>query len=194
MLAMIFDTETTGMLNWKAPNGDPSQPDIVQLCAKLSENGRVVSSLNLFVHGESPIEDKAFEVHRISREMTARIGVSRNFMCRAFQAMAEKADVLVGHNVDFDIRMMQIAMIRERGSGEIFQRKAKFCTKEESTQICRIPHPSKSGQYKWPTLAEAYSILVDPRGFADAHDAEADVNACHAVYNVLVSRSQRQPS
>lgn len=194
MLALIFDTETTGMLKWKAPNGDPSQPDIIQLCAKLSENGKIVSSLNLFVHGESAIEEEAFNVHRISRDMTAKIGVSRNFMCRAFQAMAEKADVLVGHNVSFDQRMMQIAMIREGGNGSIFQRKATFCTKEEATNVCRIPHPSKPNQFKWPTLAEAYSILVDPRGFADAHDAEADVNATHAVYNVLVSRTQRQAS
>lgn len=188
MRSLIFDTETTGMYNFRALPSDHSQPEVLQLCAKMSVDGKVVSSINVFVTGEKEIEEKAYEVHRISREFANSIGISRRRMCLLFQGMAEQADVIVGHNVDFDVKMLTAAMIREGGNAEIFKKKAIYCTMRESTNICKIPSPKKPGQFKWPSLAEAYGILVDPRGFENAHDAEADVLATHEVYRVLMAQ------
>jgi len=194
LVSLIYDTETTGLFNFKAPMGDPSQPEVLQLCAKLAQDGKILSSVNLFVHGEKEIEEKAFETHRIDRAMTAAVGITRNEMCRVFASMAKKADVLVGHNEEFDAKMLTMSMLREGGTAEVMQKKSHFCTMKSATDICRVPQPpaepgkrQRSG-YKWPSLAEAYAILVDPRGFSNAHDAEADVDACFEVYRVLLAR------
>jgi len=191
MLALVYDTETTGLLDFKKPLFDKSQPDVLQLCAKLALDGKIVSSVNLFVHGDREIDEKAYETHRIDRKMTERVGVSRLQMVKTFVAMAEKADLLVGHNEEFDQKMLTLAMQREGGKGLVMQQKAHFCTMKASTDICRIPSPNPKfpGSLKWPSLAEAYSILVDPRGFSNAHDAEADVDACHEVFRVLQARN-----
>jgi DNA polymerase-3 subunit alpha len=189
VLALVFDTETTGKYDFKSLPSSPAQPEVLQLCAKLALDGKIVSSVNVFVDGEKEVEEQAYEVHRIDRNLTRAVGISRRRMVTLFQSMAEKADVLVGHNVEFDIKMLTSSMVKEGGNAHIFQKKASFCTMRRGTDVCKIPSPTRPGTFKWPTLAEAYAILVDPRGFSNAHDAEADVNATHEVYRVLAAQS-----
>jgi DNA polymerase III epsilon subunit-like protein len=188
VLSLIYDTETTGLYNFKARPGDHSQPEVLQLCAKMSQDGKIVSSINVFVRGEKDIDEKAYETHRISRDFANAVGISRRQMVLLFNQLAHQADVLVGHNVDFDQKMLTHAMIVEGGTAEVFQKKASYCTMKAATDICKIPSPRKPGTFKWPSLAEAYAILVDPRGFSNAHDAEADVLATHEVYRVLMAQ------
>lgn len=191
MLSLVYDTETTGVYNWRLPPTDASQPDVLQLCAVLADEDRTYTQVNVFVHGDTPIPQEAFEVHRIDRDMTAKVGISRLRMCQIFASMAEKADVIVGHNEDFDNSMLRTAMLREGGSGKIMNR-PRYCTMKRSTDIVKIPHPKprRPGEYKWPSLQEAYKHLVDPRGFEGAHDAYADVKACYEVYRVLRQQSK----
>ena len=51
--------------------------------------------------------------------------------------------------------------------------KAKIDTKDEGTQFCAIPGPRG---FKWPSLGELHHALFN-KGFDDAHDAAADVEA-----------------
>ena len=186
MLALVFDTETAGLYQRKLPPSHPSQPEVLQLCAWLVDDVKVYSSFNVFIHGESAIPKEAYEVHRIDRDMTARVGISRLRACQMLDAYAKKADVIVGHNLDFDIGIMKAAFHREGGTGVSLNR-PQFCTMHNSTNVCKIPHPKpfRAGEFKWPSLQEAYTMLVDPRGFDGAHDAEADVRATYEVYRVL---------
>ena len=185
MLACLFDTETTGIYNYRAPASDPSQPDVVQLCAMLCDEERVYSAVNLFVHGDTDIPEDAYKVHRIDRALTARVGVTRIRACQVLDSFARKADVLVGHNIEFDINIMMAATLREGGKGEALK-KPRFCTMKEAVQHCKLPNPNRPGQFKWPTLQEAYQILIDKRGFSGAHDAMADARATYELYRVLV--------
>ncbi len=191
MLSLIYDTETTGIYQKRLPLKDPSQPDVVQLCAMLCDDTQVYTQVNLFVHSDVPIPKEAFEVHRINREMTERVGVSRTRMCQVFASMAQKADLLVGFNEDFDNMLMRIAMQREGGTGAIMN-KTRYCAMKAATPVCKIPHkaPRHPEDYKWPNLQEAYKLLVDPRGFDGAHDAMADVLATREVYRVLRQQSK----
>lgn len=184
MLSLIFDTETTGIYLFNYPVDHPDQPDVVQLCAMLADEERVYTAVNMFIHTETPIPEEAYAVHRINREMTARVGVSRSTACRTLDNMARKADVLVGHNIDFDIKIMMAATLREGGAGEALK-KTSYCTMRNSTDVCKIPNPRFPTKFKWPKLTEAYEMLVDPRGFDGAHDAMADARATHALYRVL---------
>jgi DNA polymerase III epsilon subunit-like protein len=186
MLALVFDTETTGLYDPKRVPMAECQPDIVQVFGMLADEERVYTHFNLFVHSEIPIPPEAYKSHRIDRSMTERVGVSRLRACQMFHSFSSKADIIVGHNVEFDINVMRTAMHREGGSGKALA-KPLFCTMRSSTDVCQIPHPNprRPGEFKWPSLTEAYAKLVDPRGFSNAHDAEADVRATYEVYRVL---------
>lgn len=188
MLALVFDTETTGLYQRKRIPSAECQPDIVQVFGMLADEEKVYSHFNLFVHSEVPIPPEAYESHRIDRTMTAKVGVSRLRAVQVFHSFAVKADVLVGHNVEFDVNVMRTAFHREGGTGKCLT-KPLYCTMRNAIERCRIPNPNpKYNDFKWPTLTEAYTSLVDPRGFQNAHDAEADVRACYEVYRVLRSK------
>lgn len=186
MLALIFDTETTGLYERRRIPSAECQPDIVQVFGMLADTERVYSHFNLFVHSEVPIPPEAYQAHRIDRKMTEKVGVSRLRAVQIFDSFARKADILVAHNIEFDINVMRTAFNREGGKG-ICLSKPMFCTMMNAIDRCKIPHPKPRtpGEFKWPTLTEAYTTLVDPRGFSNAHDAEADVRACYEVYRVL---------
>lgn len=190
MLSLVYDTETTGVYNWRLPPLDPSQPDVLQLCAMLCDEERIYTQVNVYVHGDTEIPQGAFDVHRIDRDMTARVGISRLRLCNLFASLVLKADVLVGHNEDFDNGVMRTAMLREGGNGKLLN-KPRYCTMKRSTEICKLPsaNPKHADTFKWPSLQEAYKILVDPRGFEGAHDAYADVKATYEVYRVLRKQS-----
>ena len=195
MLSFIFDTETTGVIQKKLPLDHPDQPEVLQLCGMLVDEDKIFSMFNVFVHGDTPIPQEAFEVHRIDRDMTARVGITLTRMVQLFASFAEKADVLVGHNIDFDSRMIRLSMIRENGKAQRINQvlgKPHYCTMLQSVEVCKIPHPKprRVGEFKWPSLQEAYKTLVDPRGFEGAHDAFADVTATREVYRVLRQQSR----
>jgi DNA polymerase-3 subunit epsilon len=191
MMSLLFDVETTGKFNYRLPPGDDSQPDVLQLAAILADENRTYATLNVYIHGESPVPEEAYKIHRIDRDMTAKVGISRKRMCQIFADLLQKADVLVCHNTDFDVAMMRSSMLREGGNGKLLN-KPLFCTMKRSTERCKIPHPKpfRAGEFKWPSLQEAYQILVDPRGFEEAHDAWHDICATREVYRVLCQHPQ----
>lgn len=185
-LCLAFDTETTGKVNKYNLPGTSDQPDLVQLAAILFDQHEVHSMFSCYVIPEKAIESGAQEVHGISYEKCDKLGVSRRTAAAIFLNYARKADVLVGHNLDFDLRVIQTAFIRESVSWKELSTKEKYCTMQESTDICKIPSQFKPGEYKWPKLIEAYKVLVDPEGFEGAHDALVDVKACVEIYRKLV--------
>jgi DNA polymerase III epsilon subunit-like protein len=150
----------------------------------LCDEERVYSAINVFIHAETEIPTEAFEIHRIDRAMTARVGISRMRACQLLDSFAGKADILVGHNIGFDVNMMLTATLREGGKG-INLKKPRFCTMKEAVSHCKLPNPKRPGTYKWPTLQEAYQILIDSKGFSGAHDAMADARATYELYRVL---------
>lgn len=190
MIALAFDTETTGKFHWRMPVTHESQPDVVQLCGMLVDENKIHSMFNVFIHADTDIPAEATAIHGVDRELTAKIGISRKTACILLGNYLRKADLLIGHNIDFDVAIMRAAMLREGGDGKLLN-KPTFCTMKHATPICKIPHakPRHPEDYKWPTLQEAYCKLVDPAGFEGAHDAMADVTATYEVFRVLRNQS-----
>ena len=181
-----FDTETTGLPPKFKPLDHPEMPDIVQLCAKLFDLDRVYASINLIVLPTVPITEGSLKIHGISQELCEKVGVSRRVMVSMFQNLLKSADMIVCHNLKFDLERMLTAYSREGISTQLLMEKKKYCTMLESTSIVGIQTPKGP---KWPTLQEAYIKLVDPKGFENAHDAEVDVNAMIPIFRALQNGS-----
>ena len=184
---LFFDTETTGFPDDKAPVTALKQPHILQLAAILDgDEQRTFSSINLIINaGCGEVPPDAAKVHGISKAIYEKFGVSRITALAAFHGLVTAADVLIGHNIEFDLKMLKIAYARagkvEKFTSEVAS-KSQFCTMQSTTDIVKIP--GRRG-YKWPKLQEAYKALVNPQGFEGAHDAMADVKACRQVFYML---------
>src|SRR5690554_3213206 len=112
MYALIFDTETTGKANFKAPAVDPCQPTLVQLGALLVDvdEREDVASVDLIVFPSNwTIPQDAAMVHGITQGKAERVGVNLDTAVNAFRDLLDMADVGVAHNIVFDKLVMERA-------------------------------------------------------------------------------------
>lgn len=183
MRVLIYDTETTGLWKFKLPFDHVSQPEIVQLAAKLvnDEDGRVLGQINFIVRADSECAPEAAEIHGITQQLIEEAGVARRVAIASFHNLLKAADRTIAHNWDFDSKLIRRTYAAENSSFSLFDDTPGLCTMKLSTDVCRLPGKFP-GKYKWPTLQEAYRLLVDPKGFDGAHDAMVDVDACLQVY------------
>jgi len=182
---LIFDTETTGLpRDYSAPITQlDNWPRLVQLAWQLHDHtGKLISSGNYIVRPEGfTIPFNSEQIHGISTERALKEGSDLREVLEIFRKDMDKAHFLVGHNVSFDERVMGAEYLRNRIPSAIMD-KAKIDTKDEGTQFCAIPGPRG---FKWPTLGELHHALFD-KGFDDAHDAAADVEATARCFLELV--------
>jgi len=180
---LFFDTETTGLPIFDAPADHPAQPDCVQIAGLLADEHGVYGQFNFMVQdGTKESHPKAIEAHGITPQLIAEHGVPRRVALNVFHQFAKKAEKIIAHNVDFDIKIAKIMYASENVQIPNFA--PTFCTMKSSVQTCKVPKLKGSG-YKWPNLQEAFRILVDPKGFDGAHNAMVDVMACYEVWKKL---------
>jgi len=184
MIDLIFDTETTGFAQFSDPWEHRGQPYVVQIAAKLVEDGKTYASFQVIVSGDVPSSAGAFKTHMITEELRAKVGVSPGDAARSFSMLLEKADRLVAHNMRFDSILVGALFHRQGDSQGIamLKLKPKFCTMQALTPIMKLP--GNRGGYKWPKLEEAYKAYVNADGFSGAHDAMADTIACQELFEV----------
>ena len=184
--ALLFDTETTGLWNFKLPHGHSAQPEIVQLAILMIEKQEddwvERCAVNLLLKPVKDSEEKALETHGKTKEMLEKFGVPRRLALSMFHHMVANSDLLVAHNLDFDLKMILNAYHLEGIEPKNIPK--GFCTMQATTDLCKLPG-KRAGSYKWPKLIEAYKILVDPEGFDGAHDALADVRACATLFKKI---------
>ena len=186
MKALIFDTETTGMVQFRKPPEDPSQPDLIQLGMLLVDTGdwsaKARHSMLVQLNEGVTIDPGAKEAHGISEEDCARYGVAPVVAGSLFNQICMQADIIVAHNLSFDTSIMKTALFRLGNKPNRMDGRQHVCTKEASTDVLKLP--GKYG-YKWPTLAEAYRHYTGEE-VVGAHDALVDTEACLQVFRGLV--------
>lgn len=175
----IFDTETTGLPNWKLPSGDACQPHLVEIAALLyNDAGELVDKFEAIIKPNGwVIPDDTIAVHGITNELAMDVGISEAEALEGFLAIHAKADMRVAHNVNFDDRIIRIAMKRHSNDAlaDLFKKSPKFCTCQQSRSIVALP------SNKLPTLGEAYRHFTG-EDMVEAHRAAADAAACARVY------------
>lgn len=183
-IGLAFDTETTGVLEFRMPRNSPTQPDLVQLGCILfdDETGREYAVVDVTVKPSLPVEEKAMSIHGKTPEILDLVGIPRRSAVSIFHGLLTKADFILAHNLNFDIGILHVAYLRENVSPDLLLSKRQECTMLKTTDMMKLPNVKRPGTYKWPSLDEAYRKYVDPTGFENAHDAMADIRACKAVY------------
>lgn len=185
-MTLFYDTETTGLPRKEEPGSD-QHPCITQLaCLLVDDSKKEVAKFVSYVYPEgwTHIDPIAEQKTGISVAMCLGYGLPLKVCLGVFNGMAKKATRVVGHNVQFDRRMVdhEFRRIGRQTPYEVLE--MSFCTMQATTPLCRIPAKFGSG-YKWPRLEEALRILMG-RELIDAHDALADVSATRDLYFWLV--------
>ena len=191
---LIYDTETTGLIEFKKPSTDPSQPHLVQLAAVLlnTESGEVEQSMNVVIRPEGfEIPKEVTDIHGITTEYAKAHGVERQIAIAMFIDMWGGAKTVVGFNEAFDARILRIAMKREGlvKTADVWKSRMKECACIMATKPANIPATMKMRAMnrkgpKRPTLVEACDALLDNFTFKP-HDAMEDVRATAELYMEL---------
>lgn len=182
-LVITFDTETTGLPDWKAPSESEHQPHLVEVAAILqTADGAVIDSYKAIVRPDGwAISDEIAKLTGITHEMAMEHGIPEAEALAGFLALYLRAGIRVAHNATFDDRIIRIAMTRYMGKEKADAFKdatKKVCTCYESRAACALP------KNKLPTLAEAYKHFFG-EDLAEAHRAMPDAHACSRIFFAL---------
>ena len=179
MKILVFDTETTGKIDkYSDLSETEKQPHIVQFSYVMYDTDKN----NVFLHDniikiskDIVISSECVQIHGITQEKCQNSGVILYDVLRNFHVNMKEADYIIGHNLEFDVKMLIIELYRlkeESGNDEAYDRmidyfeKGKqfnskcFCTMKNTMDICKLENPNKkSKEYKYPKLSELHRYL-----------------------------------
>jgi DNA polymerase III subunit epsilon len=174
---LVFDTETTGLLQFDRPDDAPGQPRLASYALLFVGDDLQVTAAH---HGlvkpndwTMPIE--AERINGLTTEMLRIAGQSVRVPLSLFADAIGEGRTLVAHNLAYDRRVMRGEMMR-LGWPEAQNVPVGLCTMMDLTQACGIPSTRGAG-FKWPKLHEAICALLG-REFHGAHGALADAMGC----------------
>lgn len=191
-LATVFDTETTGLPEWKEPSGSEKQPHIVQLAAHQVDRDtqKVIQTLDVIVKPEGwVIPQEVTDIHGITTEYAGDVGVPEKMALEMFIELSG-GHLHIAHNATFDRRIIRIGLKRFFGDriADDFKDAPYECTGILAKPIMQMLPKGRYG-YKMPKLVEAYKHFTG-KDLVDAHTAIADVNACLEVYWAIQNLKQ----
>ena len=182
MKMVFFDTETTGIRP-----GSICQLSYISVDTSVKPNTTI--GRNIFFTVDY-IEPGAEKIHGFSVETLYELS-NGSYFEDCFESFIEdfrQADILIGHNVNFDIKFL----IHElEGCGEELNPKHSFCTMNYYKDVCKLS--SSRGGYKQPKLSEAVQFLELSDKVIDAmtmkffgetgsfHDASFDTTATYLI-------------
>jgi DNA polymerase III epsilon subunit-like protein len=190
----------------------PSWPSIVQLSyiiydTENTENAKIFNKY-IDIPSDVVISDSSFDIHHISREKIEQEPAEKKALIS--DAVLEFMDdimnhdivIVVGHNVQFDRKMIIAELLRLGSNPETEKKQLEYlmnnknftCTMDLTAPICNIQmavkyKDKKTGEdkvfykVKSPKLIEAYQYYFgyEPSGEA-LHDALIDVIICLRVF------------
>ena len=123
------------------------------------------------------IPTDASRIHGITTERALEEGHDLTAVIEEFMADFDTATFIVGHNVDFDKKIVGAELVRLHRP-DIMNSKRTYCTTQAGTNFCQIP--GRYG-YKWPKLQELYVKLFGHE-FDGAHNAMSDIDATQECF------------
>ncbi len=193
---VFFDTENTGLPD--SYNLQPQDfkriPRMVQLAYQVHEFDHDLSSLrvakiNKIIKPEGyEIPVKASNIHGISTERAMLEGHYLYLVLSNFSRDCTGADLIVCHNVDFDMMILGGEYYRLDLAMDFMdiQSVKKCCTMQESKEFVGIWN-NYFKDYKFPKLSELHVKLFG-KDFDNAHDANNDVQATIDCFFELLKR------
>lgn len=190
MIVMPFDTETTGIPDWKIPSDDPSQPHMAAVAAMLvdHETGEELDRMDVIVRPDDwEIAPETIEIHGITMERAMDEGIPESEAVERLLALYSRAARRTAFNTTFDNRILRIAMKRHLDDSPEAQELMRSWKEDKELYYCCMINARKIMGGKQPTLAEAYTFFTG-RELEGAHSAMNDTLALRDIYVALKDR------
>lgn len=197
MRFLVFDTETTGLPQSKfiSPSTLHQWPHIVQFSYVIYD-----SSLNDIVESKDYvikvpksilIPEESTKIHSITNEISAKSGIRINEVLNEFFYYLRGVDRIIGHNIEFDLNMIKIELLRIINKDSITSEQLKICkydlhyltnykniscTLKDSIKFCNIQLLDKNGKpyLKYPKLIELHEKLFN-KSPSNLHNSFNDI-------------------
>lgn len=191
MKILYFDTETTGLpknKNYKAPASDLdtwSTARLVQLGYIFDLDGGRTESEYLIRPDGFEIPEFASKIHGITNSYALENGKPVTDVLGEFRELICSADLLVGHNLDYDFHVLGSEYVRAFGNNPLDGKKV-YDTMLIGTNYCKLPG-NRIGSYKYPKLTELYQFLFN-QPLPQTHTALDDIRNTLTCYVEMKSR------
>ena len=182
MKVLIFDTETTGLPKTKIISQDTLDkwPHIVQFSFIIfdTETNSLDMTQDFIIRMSSDIQipQDSTNIHGITNEISREKGINIEDALRQFFYSLRNVELLVGHNVSFDINMIYVELLRiiyvkkypedhisayKYDLHFLTNFKNIYCTMQETIDLCAIKANDKFGREynKFPKLVELHQHL-----------------------------------
>ena len=215
MNILVFDTETTGLpkSTFSKVHNTREWPFIVQISYILFDNDSneilVANDHIIKMKKNITISDESVNIHGISNERSQKEGIPIQEGLTLLMKCMESANIIVGHNVNFDKNMIMVELHRNSnqfpnkgsyktislGGSEDFDIEQLYikdfiCTMKMGLNICNIKVQNVfTGEItkKYPKLLELHKHLFscEPKNL---HNSFIDVIVCLRCYYYIENK------
>lgn len=183
MIILFFDTETTGLINFKQDLMHESQPHIVQLAAAVTDDyGSILDQMDCIIKPNGwTIPEETVRLHGITTERAEAEGIPMIEALHRFNAMKQICTHRAAYNISFDKQMMA----REAGACGI---------PHDSTgidSICVMQMAKVFLSAKSVKLRDAYQQIMG-KPMENAHNAMGDTKSAMEIYFKMLSAKKAE--
>jgi DNA polymerase-3 subunit epsilon len=182
---LFLNTKTTGL--------DTGKDRIVQLSTRLASPNNFQDYNQLVRPQNFAIPATATRIHGITDQVASLHGTSITQVLEDLSRQIELADIIVGHNVEYDIAIIiaeakrsgchdLVATLRHPRFGLDAGRRAAICTQRLAAEYLMVIDENSSLSHT--KLTTIYQQLFG-EDLTDARDALVDAIACQRIYNFL---------
>lgn len=197
MKLLVFDTETSGLPEEKGQSlyATHKWPYIMQLSYIFyhDSSNEVIELYDSLVKIDNNIllSQDSMAIHNITREMCNNSGQPIKTVLSSFINALMSADIIIGHNIQFDINIIRVECIRNNIKFDFNMNKEKnpiihYCTMKKGKYITNIELTSINGAkyIKNPKLIELYKHYFNEE-VNGLHNALTDVLVCFRCYYIM---------
>jgi DNA polymerase-3 subunit alpha len=191
MSILFVKCETSGKFIDSLPLSHAQQPWAVSMAAELcAMDGTPLDFFSTRIRADGrKISEGARNLHGISSADAGKSGVSDMVALGFVCAMAKQAHYVVGHNIDFDKRLIEGLLLRMNKPTDWWIRPGLqfICTMKAATPLCRCEHEvrTETNSFRWPKLSEACEILLGDPPANDHYTAYADMQRAKRLFTHL---------
>uniref|UniRef100_A0A6C0EDU7 Exonuclease domain-containing protein n=1 Tax=viral metagenome TaxID=1070528 RepID=A0A6C0EDU7_9ZZZZ len=206
---LVFDVETNNLMPKQKPNGTrltiDDYPHILQLSFVIYDmnESKITKSYDAYVNINENvvISDSITELTGITKDICKKKGVPIVTILKEFYEAYMNCDVLIAHNMEFDVEMIKIEIERNRtqilsvfpyvlttfsDTYEKINNIERYCTMRKGIPICNIlvesKIPGRPPTKKFPRLIELYQHLFTGETATGLHNSMIDVLVCLRCY------------
>lgn len=194
---LVFDTETSGLMDYKRDADAPGQPRVAEFaCVYLDNNLQIERDYTAFVQPDGwEMEPGATEANGLTTEFLIEHGIPIMLVLAIYIAAIREHRAVIAFGAQFDCKMMR-AELRRAGLPDLFEETPNICVmrsllshaKQTGRKLIKYnddgsPKDTAKG---WPKQSDAcryYGLVVPPK----PHRAIIDARATASIFMMMVA-------